>query len=129
MLIYRVENSQGKGPYWGAAPMYLFENNRLHPAPQDDSKFMLNAFRKGFAGNIYLFATNQNIYFGFESIKQFKRWFFKNSVILDFHKYDFRIVVYKVSAKQVVLGNTQLAFVKENATVVGERPLTKYLDK
>ena len=129
MKVYRVENQEGKGPYCAPNPMYLCDNNVVHPCPTHDSKLMINAMKKGVTTDLKYFPMGSDWQFGFESVKQFKRWFYSNKILQDFDEYHFTLNVYEASAKQVALGNTQLVFLKNNATLIGKRPFTKYLDR
>ena len=113
MHVYRVENTEGKGPYVGNTDFIysLLEkvygnarahNDKNHPIPLDD----------GISRAEYL--MEQKACCGFLTKKQLKDWF---SIELrrELSGHGFDVSVYEVEPGYVYTGNTQVLFFKENS--------------
>ena len=126
MKVYRLQNERGTGAYGRGI---IFDHcNVRHPAPLEDSKLKKQMDKKLFLTAYGWFDSIPNNLFGFESIKQFKTWFFNDEWINEFHEHGYAIYVYEVSADHVAVGSTQVVFRIEQATLIAKRPLTKYIE-
>lgn len=124
MLIYRIENNDGRGIYrcYEIAD-HIINQSYKHPSPHQDI----------ILGNVWndLCTQNKHIhyYFGFNSIKQLLEWFdietikeinrivfhlLRNSPELKY-LYDFHIAIYEVDDKYVFVGDRQTIFKKRYA--------------
>ena len=115
MIVYRVENERGCGPYgyggWQDEP-HNHMNGR--PAPQN-CEVMSSEWAKH---------SNGQYYFGFESLVHLYAWFTPTE-IRALSSLGFAIVTIEVDRADVVFGSNQVAFYRERSThVVGHRCVT-----
>jgi hypothetical protein len=122
MIVYRVENRMGTGPYSRCInlPSYLTVPER-HPTPSQDG---LSSWYNGTD-----YAKMNEYYFGFESLEQLKSWFtgaFEeefsehnyNMGEGESSKYAYGISCYDVPDEDVEIGDSQLVFLRDNAQLL-----------
>ncbi len=110
MKVFRIENSDGFGPYRhdkiGSELCRIHNGIPKHPGPFSDKdsegKPLIN----------FLWQDRSYI-FGFSSLEQLLAWFIEELELLK--AYDFVVSVYESS--QVVCGNFQVIFIKESGPV------------
>ena len=102
MLVYRVENGKGEGPYRHGYP----EKLGIHY----DWRHKADALRYPHPYNdgIHLPALTVNHSFGFKSVGDLHNWFADAFQALD--RYGFRVCTYEVPESDVLMGIKQLAF-------------------
>lgn len=113
MLVYRVENRYGEGPYVNDNSYNCrCYDNVDHPEPYNDGIPIHNGIssKRKYNSNDYKFA--------FEDTDQLIKWF--NDEINKLIEYGFSCTVYKVHGKRVIKGMKQLAFVYGSAEKVEE---------
>jgi hypothetical protein len=98
MYIYRVEDYNGKGPYFNDTMIILSPHNN-QPLPRQDN----------------LTITEED-YCCFNSIEQLHAWFYQDYATLELH--GFFIAIYSVPDLCVKIGSTQCLFNKYRATLV-----------
>jgi len=112
MKVYRLENKDGIGVYQAAnyneqllvnlRSTFSALSNR-HPYPNDDS-----LLRETCPGMRWM-----ECFFGFDSLKQLRNWFYTNKILKVFSESGITINVYEIPAHAVYMGNTQCCFEKE----------------
>lgn len=118
MLVYRIENGLGEGPYCSNSKISLKLSN-YHigldraPSPESDGIKGFNPFNGPVIDTDYIF--------GFESIESLKSWFIKPE------RYGlagegYVCTLYEVDEKNVIFGKKQLVYNKTCASVI------KYID-
>jgi hypothetical protein len=99
VLVYRVENEAGEGPYWtGDADGVGMESQdapAIHPSPYYDGMGL--HFTPG-------------MLCGFVSVAQFKRWFYRKEWRRGLAALGYKLMVYEVPPDMVVRGHRQVAF-------------------
>lgn len=107
MIVYRVENSDGVGPYycnsgeWCDGP-HTQDTGR--PMPYEDIP------------NSNHDCKNR---FGFESMDKLMQWF-STSEMNKLYERGFRIVTFEVSREHTLIGAKQLIFIRQYATQVSD---------
>lgn len=105
----RTWDSTNIGPYVGAykvrniggySMLRLRTSMEFQPVPDEDG--MLN--------------VSYGLLYGFKDIEQFLKWFRDDMAVLDWS--GFALAEYEVPEKDIVYGNSQIAFSKENATLI-----------
>lgn len=118
MLVYRFENSEGRGPYRHSGAMlaelekltnydYYWASDRdRHPSPRED----INAW-----DNVP-FAKRDKYFFGFDSQAKAFAWFdaYERAWLAE---KGYPIVTYEIDAEHVLFGKRQVAFKKHKATL------------
>jgi hypothetical protein len=116
MIVYRIENESGCGPYFGSMN-YSDWTDGFHnaatgrPMPYEDN----------------ITATDHSLFrFGFESMDKLTQWFTFAEIgrLLD---QGFRVVSFQVDIQHTVIGNKQLVFKREQATEITGPCLTAEL--
>lgn len=117
MLVYRVENRHGEGPYRSSGNNlgdYAYCEH-AHPEPMEDGMVGTGRF-------------SRNLHFGFKSLIQLQEWF-----LTDMRKHvfswneDFAVSVYDfISPSACVFGNKQLAFPKRQGKLVNKLHLLTF---
>jgi hypothetical protein len=112
MMIYRVENSVGAGPYsceWDeeyASVINVSMNSvgfESHPVPSDDG----------------IYDLSKDEFFGFVSIEQLSAWF--PGLVQNLNKLsNWRISTYEVDQRYVKEGESQVAFNRSMARTKGK---------
>lgn len=112
MIVYRVENASGVGPYHGSMWHPSRHQNKLtHPNPMWDEGMCEEWARRvgGMYGSQYVF--------GFKSMEQLHEWF--NAEELEHvREYKYDIVAFEVAETDVIMGERQLAFVRASAQML-----------
>lgn len=124
-LFYRVENEAGVGPYQcnGPASQWRAINNipqfnPRHPVPSEDSLLIEN-FRKVEEKNPEVNCFDY--IFGFSTLKQFRSWFYNDSILKACQDARFKLSVYK-SADRIV-GHSQAVSTREGLVLVKKMEL------
>lgn len=135
MLVYRLENDEGKGCY---SRGFGFKCSRqgmadedealkeYHPSPDCEPK--LQSFWGGFHLTVkemrkWPSGDRRNWFCAFESLEQLGRWFPAEGIarmkeLADSHKDSMTLVVYKVPHHKVRKGDAQVVFNKNYAELV-----------
>lgn len=116
MIVYRIQNELGQGPYsvsWGE---YVCEGTR-HPSPYEDSG-MMDAWRYA---NFGLGASNYH--FGFTCESQLRTWFYRDEWLHMMKERGLKLTIWEVAVTDTIVGHTQLAFIRLYATLVETREL------
>jgi hypothetical protein len=118
MLIYRVEDPTGYGPYHGAAclqsnfPYYHdYWSTKRRPTVEYDNYVTEEDKPKGDKWNDDGIPPR----FGFASVDQLKDWFFEGGMEVYLDKQGCRVAIYEVPRKAVAILEQQAIF---NATAV-----------
>jgi hypothetical protein len=106
MIVYRVENRDGEGPYRAFLPNEMYDWNH-HPSPREDG-----------------IEFQEYHYFGFCSKEQLYKWFRYPWVNRTLNREGYRLVTYQVSKNYIILGENQLVFTKAEAQKRCAEPLT-----
>jgi hypothetical protein len=117
MLVYRIQNELGRGPYsfsWGE---YVSEGIR-HPGPLEDSG-MADEWRQ----KIFQSEGKVDYHFGFTSETQLRTWFYRDKWLHAMKEHGLKLTVWEVPFTDVIVGHTQLAFIRERAMLVETREL------
>lgn len=114
MLVYRIENDIGRGPYRkehngdgkdcnvNLEKISTWESKN-HPIPWDDGIRM---------------NTDTDVC-GFQSLNQLLSWFHIDNYVEKLEKDNFFISIYKVKKKFVKIGRKQVCFARNRAWLVG----------
>ena len=117
MLVYRIQNELGRGPYsfsWGE---YVSEGAR-HPSPCEDSGMAVEWGQRNFRN-----VASLDYYFGFTNETQLRTWFYRDKWLSMMKEHGLKLTIWEVAAADVIVGHTQLAFIRERATLVETREL------
>ena len=120
--VYRIADSKGNGMYCGRVTNVskdAYDTDR-HKAPESDSLLVLNMLMKGGfkLNHTEAFVVKPEYYFGFTSLKQLRKWLYKDDWFLDLYKKGYKLEIHYVPEDDVILGSTQVMFIKENARKV-----------
>lgn len=109
MLIYRVENSKGKGPFsafgWRANDRHI---GIKYPEPSEEK-----------------LAISQHDYLGCATLRLIRHWFVKKERIA-LSKQGFSLTIYKCHKKRVKIGKYQLVFPKGKAILIERKNLIDF---
>lgn len=112
MIVYRVENSEGLGPYRGHGWHPTRHMDKVtHPNPNWDEGMVEEWHRR--VGNHY----DSQYVFGFESMDQLNAWF-NDQEMSDLMVFGYSIVAFEVADSDVIIGRKQLAFVRATAKIL-----------
>ena len=116
ILCYRVENSEGVGPY-SIADLFNAKHSYLNgrPGPHNDSNTFNHKFRSLSVEHGY-----NNIVFGFVSLRKLQIWFDKEDRTL-LHDEGLHIGVYEVT--EYAKSRRQMVFNKATAKLVETLPI------
>ena len=117
MLVYRIQDVNGVGPYRKDEVAELYESCRgfgygwseRRPGPARDP---------GLGGDdwqAFSLKWRKTCRFGFSSIDQLKEWFNTKKVRHGLHKLGFAVYVINVDDDKVIVGDKQVVFVPEPA--------------
>ena len=107
MLVYRVEDSNGTGPYrnWMSIGVYLkYKHAKLTertPTPPEDGMSVFD--------DAYCSGSTNDYRFGFDSIEALKNWFDEEDRV-KLSDDCFVCSVFEIDDDQVMMGGKQLAF-------------------
>lgn len=131
--VFRIESPDGEGIYtsniWNDAVYKPFLKgaddvaegfDNLHPAPQNDP---LISHRHPFKNKLFFDEEMKAFSCCFSSVDQLMDWTFSQEWRDSLHKHHAIVVVYKVSKKRVIFGETQAMFETAFATPVGILPI------
>jgi len=119
MIVYRVETSLGKGPYyyeqphsdeWEIAIAHHREGDEQHPSMHDDNTMVED--------------WDWHMIFGFASIDDCRAWF-NGAERLFLSTFGHFLSAYEVSGK-IAIGHKQLAFHRANAKLLWQKPLNHF---
>lgn len=109
LTIYRVENEDGVGPFQ-EDDCHTFHAFRMPTPPRDN---MPDPPRAAY-----------NYIFGFQSAQLYRRWFtYRDRRRLQTR--DYYLAVYEISLAHCLLGENQVAFVRDAASRITIRPLVQ----
>lgn len=118
MIVWRIEDAQGRGPFNGAISniTYKYQDatgiNVFRPPPPQRDRDLGDHFQR-------------NHYCGFKDQQQFHDWFGPNP---EHHKIlgeaGLGLTIYEVNDSDVKIGDHQVIFVKANATKVDRQLFT-----
>jgi|SRR6185437_16749398 len=123
MLVYRIEGENGDGIYRGK---YCRDNPlewipSKHPAPWRDSLLVnnCNAIRgveddEDCSCSMDEWLPRQNYIFGFANTDQLRAWVFNDLWLWQFEQRGFRLSVFDIESRHVIVGNTQCIFKREH---------------
>lgn len=130
--ILRIEDVNGGGLYRGENrdnnPLVLddgelFFGSDKHPIPWDDSRLMAS-YELADQRSKYESADGvsscylHDYHYGFSSPEQMRSWIYKDQWLKDMGPNGFRLAVFEMDERDVLLGNTQACFLRENAKTV-----------
>jgi len=126
MIVKRVENKSGEGPYQGIEmDEWVLSNHgdNNHPNRFED-RFSTYLLEKRCKVNLLLKDNYSNIddyYFGFELKRNLNNWFSKKE-LKNLKGLGFHVVKYEISTKYVLQGKSkkQIMFLKSKAIKLGE---------
>lgn len=128
MLIYRIEDEDGGGPYRGdnshLNPFGSTSASDRHPLPVDDSLLQESIrFRMGrdlsASDATWIHWSSfleSDFIFGFTSIDQMRNWVYKDEWLYTMDKNGFFLSEFNVPKHHVCVGNTQAVFRRKEAT-------------
>jgi hypothetical protein len=114
MKVFRIEDSNGIGPYskgWGCLDkMFQSHSGLSHPSPFEED---LNVYEVDENGDE---SIERPHFCGFPTLDQMKVWFkgFRASL----KKAGFKLSIYEVGHKDVQIGEKQLLFRRDAATLI-----------
>jgi hypothetical protein len=106
MLVYRIEDTYGKGMYRSNKSIDIDQDDARHPTPFDDS--LLSDLV------INIIGVYQNYIHGFKSIEQLRNWLYYDTWLVNLHEAGFVLKVYEVEEANVLIGHTQVVFLRSN---------------
>ncbi len=123
MIVYRVANKQGEGPYTRHPSNAIALRNRVEKAYPEDNQPGPDADFSYEDLQLTLY-TGETWVFGCPSLDAIDKWFGKT--LADLEPLGFVVIRFSVPASDVVLSNSgkQLLFNKECAKVLSRRVLT-----
>lgn len=105
MIIYRVQNAQGCGPYSTSNRNWQTRSHASKQTPHLALDRLLK-YKARYNHHAYLY--------GFKSMKQLNAWFTKEELI-NLGLYGFGIVALDIPDKKVIVGYKQVMFLKRGA--------------
>ena len=121
ILVYRVEQADGTGPYWGKTRGFgWYSKSRCNhssdgrPGPQECSKI-----KSTFGRNVPI-----DYNFGFYSLASLKSWFTKSDRKL-LKEDGYSVNVYRVPQKSYFRATKQCVFIKEDSEFVEKLDIDK----
>lgn len=121
ILVYRVEQADGTGPYWGKTRGFGWyyktkcnHNSLKRPTPQESSKMIKQS--KDFPISDYHFA--------FYSLSSLKAWFSKSDRKL-LYEDEYQVSVYKVPKVSYIKIRKQCLFIKEDSEFIEKIDIDK----
>lgn len=115
MLVYRVENSKGKGPWAGQCSIPICDATEWHPnrnpGPYDDEP-IARWYRDHTWGDI------SKYHFGVQNIALYNDWFRTYEQKLALHNSGFSLNQYEVDYRDAVIGDKQVIFRKNCAMFI-----------
>lgn len=124
MKVYRVEGSEGEGPYvvdpvsWCTTPRLFERRHRSSKAPSPDRDGALLPTETKLQGEWV------DLHFGFRTLKQLRSWF-TPAARRNLSERGYVLSVYEASDEYVHLGNHQLVFWLEGSEKIDERDLSE----
>ena len=132
MLVYRVEDFDGQGPYqisplvyaqletFMGLPSFLDDDPVDHPHPYQDG-FNTEGLP------IWEFKIPQEYSFGFRSSEDLRKWFFREETDAQrLEEVGLRVRVFSVSSEHVLAGNSQVMFRKYLAKLLEDHGPIEY---
>lgn len=112
MLIYRVEDASGVGPYQGIGARHALRD--IHSVEKHPSPF------REWGDKAYDFLGDDNMLFGFDSIPQLLNWF--GDALGELEKAHYVVTVFTVANDAAIRGRTQCAFDVQRAERIAYVP-------
>ena len=119
MVVFRIEDARGDGPYAGSIPPSLQETTGSwdamahHPTPVHDP-----GIKRRMAHEEYC---------GFKNLRQLLTWVYRRDALEELTALGFRIAVYRVDFRHATVGYAQVVFKRHEAMVHSHLSLTNYL--
>jgi hypothetical protein len=110
MLVYRIENSAGFGPY----RQNIEENPNPHNVNMSDFDSLGSSRPIPFCDGIGKY--NEKDYFGFDSLDSLIAWF--DNLLPSLEDYGYCVSIYEIDPTFVKFGRHQVAFERARATLV-----------
>lgn len=110
-LILRFEQPDGMGIYQGTS--YIPYDAARHPLPESD--YGLRKWRE-----MYSRSARERFFFGFNSVKQARAWFYDRNVLNIMEEHGCKLVAYAVEDEHIHVGYAQTVFMIEHAVLVAE---------
>jgi hypothetical protein len=107
MYVYRLEDADGLGPYATGHAYNFALCGKQHPDPKYDIK----------GWNAVYTSQSMQYHFGFRTLDDLTEWFYARA-LTGLYSRGQRIVKYKISKWDVLMGTRQLAFEKRKAEKV-----------
>jgi hypothetical protein len=110
MLVFRIEDTNGIGPYHSqychnVLSLGFIKNLNKKVPTADFSKENLSSVN----------GQASKFYYAFQSKDDLLKWFHPQECCYNtFEEWNFRVCVYKVNKKDVIIGGTQVAFRRKN---------------
>jgi hypothetical protein len=120
--VIRIEDKHGKGMYhslWSIAVTKIFGDSSYDPVTHADpyeDKLLEEQW--------YKLVENADYYYGFIDEAQFKKWVKDPQWRKTLNFYGGVMKFYEVEDKDVLVGETQVMFLKDNAKLVKEEKVT-----
>lgn len=128
MLVYRMETEDGTGIYSIGTRCPAQEIEGAHPVAHGDTEFVINfSLWKTYNSESGIYPYHDFV-FCFNSVSQWKRWFYNVEWILWAIQHKVKLSVYEVDADFVIQGTTQCTFYKEQATMANDFVATEMLN-
>ena len=105
MLVYRIEDEDGKGMYHSSKAISMEVDERKHKEPCSDS-LLAPVWLSLSTG------SRETFVFGFASIEQLRNWVYDDDWLYKLHETGFILSVYDVPDKDVIAGHTQVMFLR-----------------
>lgn len=114
MVVYRVENEEGVGPYHSSwyyhSEIGYLHSNSKHPSIQTDKII------EGKIGRLS-YDEYKKYFCGFKSLLQYKEWFSLRLRKL-LKKHNFKLNIYKIDKRNVIQSDKQIVFKLSKAKFV-----------
>ena len=125
--ILRVETESCVGPYRNSR-LNFYDHDKDHgqPAPTDDALLCSNLeqlIEEGF-GNDRWEVIQGNI-FGFLNLEQLNNWFNNRTDRVALYMHDYNISIYEINASNIIHGDTQIIYDKQDTEFIRSVTFTK----
>lgn len=112
-LIFRIENTEGRGPYYNEQSiithnMYSLHSSKVRPGPRGDIRLKPH--------------VTPEQYYGFESLQDLRKWFTLKD-IRNFKKHDYHLKIFSVNKRECHKGNKQVMFKRHKAKIMASLSL------
>ena len=122
ILVFRVEQEDGSGPYWGktlSKESWFSQSICNHNSNSRPGPYQCNKLREMNPNELKKYS------FAFSTLKQLERWFTKTDRAL-LHENGYHISIYKVPKSFYIKTNNQCIFNKEHSILVKQINIKEY---